>query len=64
MWKMLSNSLRTLIKRPKNEIITLKSLIMLPLTPHNITLFDLDLKIKFNLLRLLQFLIDLKGTLS
>ena len=35
---------------------------MLPPPPHNIVLFELDLKIKFPLLRLLKFLSDLKKT--
>ena len=36
---------------------------MLPPTPHNIILFELDFNIKFLLLRLLQFLSDLKSTI-
>ena len=36
---------------------------MLPPTPHNIILFKLDLNVKFPLLRLLQFLSDLKSTI-
>ena len=35
--------------------------IMLP--PYNIILFELDLDLKFPLLRLLQFLSDLKSTI-
>ena len=31
--------------------------------PHNIILFELDFSIKFPLLRLLQFLSDLKSTI-
>ena len=33
---------------------------MLPPPPHNIILFEFDFDVKFHLLRLLQFLIDLK----
>ena len=33
---------------------------MLPPNPHNIILFEVDFNIKFPLLRLLQFLSDLK----
>ena len=38
---------------------------MLPpyLPPHNIILFELDFSVKFPLLRLLQFLSDLKSTI-
>ena len=36
---------------------------MLPLTPHNFILFELDFNVKFLLLRLLQFSIDLKSTI-
>ena len=37
--------------------------IMLP-PPHNIILFEKDFKLKLPLLRLLQFLSDLKSTIS
>ena len=36
---------------------------MLPQTPHNIILFELDFIVKFPLLRLFQFLSDLKSTI-
>ena len=36
---------------------------MLPPTPLNIILFELDFDVKFPLLRLLQCLIDLKSTI-
>ena len=36
---------------------------MLPPTPHNIILFELDFNVIFPLLRLLQFLSDLKSTI-
>ena len=36
---------------------------MLPPTTHNFILFELDFVIKFHLLRLLQFLSDLKSTI-
>ena len=36
---------------------------MLPPTPHNFILFQLDFDVKFPLLRLLLFLIDLKSTI-
>ena len=34
-----------------------------PTPPHNIILFELDSDVKFPLLRLIQFLSDLKGTI-
>ena len=34
-----------------------------PLTPHNFTLFELDFNVKFPLLRNLNFLSDIKGTI-
>ena len=37
---------------------------MLPPPRHNITLFELDFNVKFPLLRLFQFLSDLKSTSS
>ena len=37
---------------------------MLPPPPHNIILFELDFNVKFPLLRLLQFLSDLKSTIN
>ena len=37
--------------------------LMLPPPPHNIILFKLDFDVKFPLLRLLQFLSDLKSTI-
>ena len=36
---------------------------MLPPPPHNIILFELDFNVKFPVLRLLQFLSDLKSTI-
>ena len=47
-----------------NKIITLKSYLkqddVAPhVPPHNIILFELDFNVKFNLLRILQFLSDL-----
>ena len=54
------------VKRPKNEIITLKSYLKqdnIAPPPHNIILFQLDFNVKFPLLRLLQVLIDLKSTI-
>ena len=36
---------------------------MLPSLRHNIILFELDFNVKFPLLRLLQFLSDLKSTI-
>ena len=36
---------------------------MLPLPQHNFILFELDFDVKFPLLRLLLFLIDLKSTI-
>ena len=37
---------------------------MLPLSPHNFILFELVHDVKFPLLRLLLFLIDLKSTIN
>ena len=51
----------------KNDIVTLKYYLkqdnIATPPPHNIILFDLDLNVKFPLLRLLQFLSDLKSTI-
>ena len=58
-----------IVKIPKNEIITMKSYLkqdhVAPQRgpPHNFILFQLDFDVKFPLLRLLLFLIDLKSTI-
>ena len=60
-WKIMFNSFRN-CKRLKNEIRTLKSYSKDP-SPHNIILYELDFDVKFPLLRLFQFLSDLKSTI-
>ena len=51
----------------KNEIKTLNSYLkqdnVVPPPQHNIIMFELDSDVKFPLLRLLQFLSDLKSTI-
>ena len=57
-----------IIKRPKKEIIkskfNSKQDNVDPPPPNNIILFELDLNVKFLLLRLLLFLNDLKSTIT
>ena len=56
-----------MVKRPKklncNVEILFKTRQCCPLPPHNFILFELDFDVKFPLLRLLQFLSDLKSTI-